>query len=151
MSFLTFLKRDYNTGVSCGYCEVFKNSFSIKHLWWLLLTVLPHYSQLGYLFFDFAPMCFRFWSKTYTKRCKNNSLLSRDKTISSLLELIDHVLSISECFGNTCFLFSWKTYTKRCTNNYVISCVKRLSSPALCSGSSAFNFRIWFGKRKSVV
>ena len=23
----TFLKRDSNTGVSCGYCEIFKNSF----------------------------------------------------------------------------------------------------------------------------
>ena len=29
-------------------------------------------------------------------RCTNNSLLSHDKTISSLLELVDHVLSISE-------------------------------------------------------
>ena len=32
-------------------------------------------------------------------------------------------------------------HTKCCTNNYVISHVKRLSSPAICSGSSAFNFR----------
>ena len=23
----TFLKRDSNTGVSCGYCELFKNTF----------------------------------------------------------------------------------------------------------------------------
>ena len=23
----TFLKRDSNTGVSCGYCKIFKNSF----------------------------------------------------------------------------------------------------------------------------
>ena len=36
------------------------------------------------------------WSKSYTKCSKNNSLLSCDKIISSLLELIDHVLSISE-------------------------------------------------------
>ena len=43
-----------------------------------------------------ASTCFQFWSKTFTKRCTNNSLLSRDKTISSLLELIDHMLSISE-------------------------------------------------------
>ena len=31
----------------------------------------------------------------YTKHCTNNSLLSRGKTISYLLELIDHVLLIS--------------------------------------------------------
>ena len=31
-----------------------------------------------------ASTCFQFWSKTLTKRCTNNSLLSRDKTISSL-------------------------------------------------------------------
>ena len=44
----------------------------------------------------YASACFRFWSKTCTKRCTNKSLLSRDNTISSLLELICHVLSISE-------------------------------------------------------
>ena len=39
---------------------------------------------------------FRTWSKTYAKRWANNSLLPGDKTISFLLELIYHVLSISE-------------------------------------------------------
>ena len=43
-----------------------------------------------------ASTCFQFWSKTFTERCTNNSLLSCDKTISSLLELVGHVLSISE-------------------------------------------------------
>ena len=43
-----------------------------------------------------ASMCFRFWSKTLSKRWTNNSLLSCDKTISCLLELIGHVFSISE-------------------------------------------------------
>ena len=41
------------------------------------------------------------------KHCKNNSLLSHDKTISSLLELIGHVLSISECFGKTLVAFNF--------------------------------------------
>ena len=50
-----------------------------------------------------------------------------------------------------CFRFWWKTYTKRCTSNYVISRVKRLSSPALCGWSGAFNFRVWFGKRNMAV
>ena len=47
-----------------------------------------------------ASTWFQFWSKTFTKRCTNNSLLSRDETISSLLELLV-----------TCFLFQnmfWK-------------------------------------------
>ena len=43
-----------------------------------------------------ASTCFLFWFKTFTKRCTNNYLLSRDKTIYSLLELIGQVLSISE-------------------------------------------------------
>ena len=32
-------------------------------------------------------------------------------------------------------------HTKCCTNNYLISHVKRVTSLAICSGSSAFNFR----------
>ena len=27
----TFLKRDSNTGVSCAYCEIFKNSFFYRN------------------------------------------------------------------------------------------------------------------------
>ena len=41
------------------------------------------------------------------KHYANNSLLSRDKTISSLLELIGHMLSISECFGKTLIAFNF--------------------------------------------
>ena len=37
----TFSKRDYSTGFSCGYCEIFKSSFFIVHLRWMLLAVLP--------------------------------------------------------------------------------------------------------------
>ena len=40
--------------------------------------------------------CFRTWLKTYQKRCTDNSLLSRGKTISFLLELFYQVLSVSE-------------------------------------------------------
>ena len=39
--------------------------------------------------------CFRFWLKTSTKRCSNNYLLSRDKSIFSLHDLIGHMLLIS--------------------------------------------------------
>ena len=41
------------------------------------------------------------------KRCTKNSLISRDKTISSFLELIGHKLSISECFGKTLIAFDF--------------------------------------------
>ena len=35
----TFLKRDSNTGISCGYCKIFR---------WLLLKVLPQYSKVSW-------------------------------------------------------------------------------------------------------
>ena len=56
---------------------------------------------MGCLLFDFAPQALQFWSKTFTKCCTNNSLLSHHKAISSLLELIGHMLPVSECSGNT--------------------------------------------------
>ena len=34
----TLLTRDSNTGVSCEYCEILKNSFFIGQLGWLLLV-----------------------------------------------------------------------------------------------------------------
>ena len=51
----TFLKRNYNTGVTCGYCKIFKNSFFIELLRWLLLVVLPQYSKVSWGACDFAP------------------------------------------------------------------------------------------------
>ena len=39
----TSLKRDSDTDVSCGYCKIFKYSFFIEHLRWLLLIVQPQY------------------------------------------------------------------------------------------------------------
>ena len=96
-----------------------------------------------------ASTCFWFWSKTFTKRCSNNSLLSHDKKISSLLDLTGHELLVSEYVLEK--QFGWKTFTKRCTSNYLISRVKRLSCSALCGWSGAFNFKVWFGKRIMAV
>ena len=45
---VTILKRNSNTGVSCGYCELFKNSFFSENFGWLLLTVLPQYSEASW-------------------------------------------------------------------------------------------------------
>ena len=57
-----------------------------------------------------ASTCFQFWSKTFTKGCTNNSLLSCDKRIFWLLELTGHVLSISENVWKNidCFRFREK-------------------------------------------
>ena len=98
-----------------------------------------------------ASTCFHFWSKTFTKRCTNNSLLSRDK--SFLLSWIDwsRAFDFRICFGKTLNAFDFDENTKRCTSSYVISRVKRLSSPALCGCSGVFNFRVWFGKWKNDV
>ena len=64
------------------------------------------------------------FSNFHEKCCTNNSLLSRDKTISSLLELIGYVLLISEyVFKKTLTAFEIlmkNLHTKRCTSNYVI-------------------------------
>ena len=94
----TLSKRDSNTGVYCGYYEIFKNSFLIEHLRLLLLTVLPQYSKVSW------GVCSLFSRlhvpsiliKNLRKTLLKNSLLSCDQTISSLLGFIDHVLSISE-------------------------------------------------------
>ena len=68
----------------------------MQHLRWLLLTGLPRYSKVswgaGSRLHVFAILIKNF----HEKCCTNNSLLSRDKTIASLLELIGHVLLISE-------------------------------------------------------
>ena len=63
--------------------------FFIENVQWLLLAV-------SCLFFDFTPPCAFDFDQKLTKRCTSNYLVSRDKTISSLFELIDQVLSISE-------------------------------------------------------
>ena len=95
-----------------------------------------------------ASSYFRFWSKTYTKPCTSNSLLSSDKTISSLLELLITCFRFQNMFWKiiSCFGLWWKTCIKRSTKNYVISGVKTLSSPSLCVWSSSiFQFQdmIW--------
>ena len=40
VSFSFFIKRETLTHVfSCGFCEMFQNTFFIEHNWWLLLGV----------------------------------------------------------------------------------------------------------------
>ena len=85
----TFLKRDSNTGVSCAYCEIFKNSFFIEILWWLLLKALLQYSKvscgvcslishlhvLSILIKNTAWKVFKYWvfSDPYSVRVRENT------------------------------------------------------------------------------
>ena len=130
---------DCNTGVSCGYCKMFKNSSLIQQLWWLHLIVLPRYSKVSWV--------------TY-------SLILRLHVLSVFIKNF-HLAQISlkqflPCLNwlVTCFWFQnmfwrnincsrlwWRLSLKHCTSNYVISQVKRLSSSALGGWSGAFNFR----------
>ena len=124
-----------------------RTAFFIEHLRWLLLTVLPQCRKVSWGACSLKSRLYvrlhvLFWSKTSTKRCTDNCLLSRDNIISFLLELIYHVLSISEYILEnhySCFRFWWKACTKCYTNNYVICNVLK---PCTCGWSSAFSFRI---------
>ena len=86
-----------------------------------------------------ASTCFRFWSKTFAKRCTNNYYHVIKQFLTCLNWLVTCFRFQNMLWKNiNCFRFWWKTYTKRCTSNYVISRVERLSFPALCSWSGAF-------------
>ena len=149
------LKIDSNTGVSCGYCKIFKNSFPIQQLRWLLLAVLPRYSKVSWvpaLWFP-PPRAFTFDQKLSRNVAQIILCYHVTKQFLPCLNWLVTCFQFQNMFWKNinCFRFWWKTYTKRCTSNYVISRVKRLSSPALCGWSGAFNFRVWFGKRKNAV
>ena len=133
---------DSNTGVFCGYCKIFRNSFLTQQLRWLLLTVLPRYNKLS-------------WDAC--------SLISHLHVPSILIKNFHETLHVIKQFlpclnwlvtfwkNIFCFRFWWKTYTKCCASINVISRVTRLSWLALCGWPGAFNFRIWFGKRKNAL
>ena len=90
-----FFKIDSHTGVSSGSCKIFKNCFLIQHLCWLLLIV-SIVKSAGVPFFDFtSPHAFNF-DQNFHETLLKLFLLPQDQTISSLLDLIGHMLSISE-------------------------------------------------------
>ena len=70
--------------------KVLRKCFFIEHFRWLLLTVLPKCNKVscGVLLFDLRLHVLPFWSKSHTKRCSNNPLISRDKIIYPLNWLI---------------------------------------------------------------
>ena len=64
-------------------------------------------------------MCFQYLSKTFTKCCSNNFLLSCNKSISCLIWLVTCFWFQNMFWKNiNCFRFRWKTYTMHCTSNY---------------------------------
>ena len=120
----------------CEYCKIFKNSFFIEQLRWLLLAVLTQYSKVSW------GVCSLILHLHVLSILIKNLPRTLYKLFFPCLNwLITCFRFHNMCWKNiSCFRFWWKTYIKRCTNNYVISHVKRLSSVALCSWSSAFNF-----------
>ena len=100
-----------------------------------------------------ASTCFRFWSKTFTKRCTNNFYYDGTKQFLPWSNWLVTWFQFQNMFWKNinCFQVWWETYRKRCISKYVISRAKRHSFSALCGWSGAFNFRVWFGKRKNAV
>ena len=137
-----------------------RTAFYIENLRWLPLKVQRQYSKVSWgicsLFWFCVFTCFRIWLKTYAKRCTNNSLLSGDKTISFLLELIYHVFSISECFGKTLVAFD---FDEKLTQSIAQITMFQIAQKTNITCQKTFfactlrliNFRIWFGKRKNAM
>ena len=147
---------DSNTGVPCGYCKILKNRFLLQHLRWLLLTVLPRLSKASWSacsLISHLPCAFDFDQKLSGNVAQIIFYYHVTNQFLRCLILLVTCFWFQNIFWKNinCFPFWWKTYTKRCTSNYVISRAKRLSSPALCDWSNAFNFRVWFGKRNMAM
>ena len=70
-----------------------------------------------------ASTCFQFWSKTFTKRCTNNSLLSRDKTIF-LFAWIDwsRAFDFRICFGKTLIAFNFDEKLTQSVAQVIMQC-----------------------------
>ena len=99
----------WNTSGSC-----FWQSYHYSKVSWGVCSLISHLHMLSS------------WSKTPTKCCTKNSLLSHDKTISSLLEFIDHVILISECFGKTLFAFNFDEKLTQSVAQTFLPCTLRL-------------------------
>ena len=105
-AFRLFLKRDSNTGISCGYCKIYKSSF-----------------------LDFAPPPAFDFDQQLTQNVAQIILYynMRKQFLPCLNWLITCFRFQNMFWKNiSCFQFWWKTHIERCTNNYVIPRVKRL-------------------------
>ena len=126
------------------------------YLWWLLLAVLTHYSKVRWGA-CFLILSLHVLSILIKNLKKNNAQIiiyyHVTKQFLPCLNWLTMCFQFQNMFWTniSCLWFWWKTYSKLCANIYAISCIKRLSLPALCIWSSAFNFRKWFGKPKCAM
>ena len=98
-------------------------------------------SQLGCLFFDFAPPRTLDFDQNFSRNVAQIILYYHvtKQFLPCLIWLVTCFIFHNMFWKNVnCFRFSWKTYT-------------RLSSPVLCGWSGALNFRVWFGKWNMAV
>ena len=143
-----------NTIVGENTCK--ENSFLKQRHRWLLLTVLPWQSKASWgacSLISRLPCVFDFDQKLSRNVAQVILYYHVTSQFLSWLSLLVTCFWFQNMFWKNidCFPFWWKTYTKHCTSNDVISRTKRLSSPALCGWSGAFNFRVWFEKRNMAV
>ena len=106
--------------------------------------ITVQWSQLGCLFFDFAPpRAFDFEQELSENVAQIILYYHVTKQFLPCLIWLVTCFWFQNMFWKNInyFRFWWKTCTKRCTSNcYVILRVKRLSSPVLRGWSGAFNF-----------
>ena len=93
--------------------------------------------------------CFWFWSETFTKCCTDNSLLSHNKTISSLHELVLCFWFQNMFWKNIdCFQFWWKL---KALHKYLCNIRHQKTFFPCFLWAGAFNSTVWFGKWKNAV
>ena len=147
-----FRKKRLQHGCFLWYCKIFKYSFFIERLWWLLLIVLPkvQYSQLGCLYFDFVP------PHTFDQKLKmlhKQFFPITTKTFFAFLNwssAFDFRIFVGKTLYNF-FQFWSKTYTKHCTNNFVhlyfaVDQVLSFSRYNLENGRMLFKQKYWIKK-----
>ena len=134
--------------------KLFKNSFLMQHLRWLLLKVLSRSSKVSRgLFFDFAPpRAFDFDQKLSQNAAQIILYYQVTKQFVACINWLVTCIWFQTMFWKTLIAFDFdEILTQSVAQVTVISRVKILSSLALCGWSGAFNFRVWFGKRKNAV
>ena len=109
-----------------------------------------------FVLWSHASTCFRFWSKTFTKRCSNNFYYHVTKQFLPCLIWFVTCFRFQNMFRKNinCFRFWRKTYTKRCTSNYLTSRVKKrylavyqvlsILGYDLENGTWRWKFRFWY-------
>ena len=124
--------------------KLFKNSFLIQHLRWLLLRCL---------FFDFTPpRTFDFDQKLSRNAAQIILYYQVTKQFLDCLNWLVTFIWFQNMLWKTLIAFDFdEILTQSVVQVTVLSRVKKLSSLALCGWSGVFNFRIWFWKWKNVV